>query len=341
MHTFHDARLMYRLVFAVDVEKYSARSAPEQSRTQHALHEVLSLAAHNVDLDRSLWYEQSSGDGQLAVLPEDADISLVTGDFTREFASVVEAFNRRRPDDSWLRLRLALHHGTLVPGPFGPAGDAPIVVSRLLDATPLRRLLTDQQERDVAMIVSRSLFEDVVRTGFCSLEPNEFQSVRVAARGISYHGYLHQRSNELHITVKPPVPRAVDDSVAEGVQQQAETPGVLFEHFYRSQVHALVGFLIKFGADLREAEDAAQVASMAAWEKWERIRTPHAWVRKVAIRQFLRSKPKIEITTDTTPQRAGLLSVPELFELREDTRRVLDALVRGSDTRSCSRAGPP
>jgi hypothetical protein len=37
-----------------------------------------------------------------------------------------------------LRVRLVLHHGTLIAGPFGPAGDAPVVASRLLDARPLR-----------------------------------------------------------------------------------------------------------------------------------------------------------------------------------------------------------
>lgn len=193
MEVYGNVRLMYRLVLAVDVEKYSARDAREQLRAQTDLRHTLSLAAQNVGLDRSSWYEQVSGDGELVVLPEDVDVSLVVGDFTRQLEMILGEFNRQRTAGTRLRLRVALHHGTLTPGPFGPAGDAPIVVSRLLDAKPVRRVLADQQDRDVALIVSQTLYQDVVRTGFCSLDPGEFQPVRVNAKGVLYHGFVQQR----------------------------------------------------------------------------------------------------------------------------------------------------
>jgi hypothetical protein len=191
---FDGNRLTYRLVLAVDVEKYSARDAREQLRAQTELQRILSAAARNVGLDQRQWYEQVSGDGELVVLPEDVDVSVVVGDFTSSLETILGEYNRRviggtRPR---LRLRVALHHGTLTPGPFGPAGDAPIVVSRLLDAKPLRRLLAEQQERDLALIVSQTLYQDVVRTGFCSLDPEEFQAVRVNAKGMQYNGFVRR-----------------------------------------------------------------------------------------------------------------------------------------------------
>ncbi|MCW2947359.1 MAG: hypothetical protein JWR24_4076 [Actinoallomurus sp.] len=193
---YGNVRLMYRLVLAVDVEKYSARDAREQLRAQTDLRHILSLAAQNVGLDRSLWYEQVSGDGELVVLPEDVDVSVVVGDFTHQIEKILGEFNRQRTAGARLRLRVALHHGTLTPGPFGPAGDAPIVVSRLLDAKAVRRVLADQQDRDVALIVSQTLYQDVVRTGFCSLHPDEFRSVRVNAKGVVYHGFVQRRTVE-------------------------------------------------------------------------------------------------------------------------------------------------
>jgi hypothetical protein len=188
-----DVRLMYRLVLAVDVEKYSSRPAREQLRAQTDLRHVLSLAAQSAGLDESLWYEQVSGDGELVVLPEDVDVSAVVGDFTSQLELILNDFNHRRIGGRRLRLRVALHHGTLTPGPFGPAGDAPIVVSRLLDAKPLRRILSDQDDRDIALIVSQTLFQDVVRTGFCSLGPEDFQPVRMNAKGVQYHGFIQSR----------------------------------------------------------------------------------------------------------------------------------------------------
>jgi hypothetical protein len=87
-------------------------------------------------------------------------------------------------------VRLALHHGTLTAGPFGPAGDAPIVVQRLLDAAPLRRLLRGDADRDLACVVSDSLFDDVVRTGFCALSPEAFQPIKVTAKGTVFRGHI-------------------------------------------------------------------------------------------------------------------------------------------------------
>jgi class 3 adenylate cyclase len=193
MDVIGNVRLMYRLVLAVDVEKYSSRVAREQLRAQTDLRHILSLAAQNAGLDRSEWYEQVSGDGELVVLPDDVDVSAVVGDFTSQLEMILAEFNRQRTGGTRLRLRLALHHGTLTPGPFGPAGDAPIVVSRLLDARPLRRVLADQQELDLALIVSQTLYQDVIRTGFCALDPDEFQAVRVNAKGMRYQGFIQRR----------------------------------------------------------------------------------------------------------------------------------------------------
>ena len=191
---FDSCRLTYRLVLAVDVEKYSMRDAREQLRAQNELQRILSAAARGVGLDQRQWYEQVSGDGELVVLPEDVDVAVVVGDFTSCLEMILGEYNGRVIGGmrQRLRLRVALHHGTLTPGPFGPAGDAPIVVSRLLDARPLRRLLAEQQDRDLALIVSQSLYQDVVRTGFCSLDPGEFQAVRVIAKGMQYNGFVRR-----------------------------------------------------------------------------------------------------------------------------------------------------
>jgi len=82
-----------------------------------------------------------------------------------------------------------------IAGPFGQAGDAPIVASRLLDARPLRQFLVRHPGDDLALAVSRSLFRDVVRTGFCCLDPVAFDPVRITVKGIAYHGYLHRTAS--------------------------------------------------------------------------------------------------------------------------------------------------
>jgi hypothetical protein len=186
-----DGRLIYRLLLAVDIEKYSVRGAREQFLVQTDLCRALETAALRAGLDRRLWEREVRGDGELSVLPEGVDASQVIGGFTRELGRAIGALNLGQPQRPRLRVRLALHHGTLTAGPFGPAGDAPIVVSRLLDARPVRAHLAQRQDLDLALVISASLYQDVVRTGFCALDPERFQALRIKVKGTSYQGYTY------------------------------------------------------------------------------------------------------------------------------------------------------
>ncbi|MFC4051700.1 hypothetical protein ACFOY4_18595 [Actinomadura syzygii] len=204
-----ETQLSYRLLLAVDIQGYSKRDTREQLAAQQSLSDALDRAATGAGLDRARWDKQVGGDGELATLPDGTDPATVAGDFVIGLAAELRDLNAAVDAGSAdagsgnvagagaggaggrrLRVRLSLHHGTLTAGPFGPAGDAPIVVQRLLDAAPLRRLLVDDPDRDLAYAVSDSLFEDVVRTGFCALPPEAFQPIKVTAKGAAFRGHI-------------------------------------------------------------------------------------------------------------------------------------------------------
>jgi hypothetical protein len=182
---------MYRPVLAIDVEKYSVRDARHQLLVQNDLHDALEQAAKATQLDRELWHRQVRGDGELAVLPEGTNMPALVGDFPRELDTLLAELNDRRRRGPRLRVRLAIHHGTLTWAPFGPAGDAPVEVARLLDARPLRDFLALRPDRDVALVVSAAVYRDVVKTGFCTLDRTAFRPLRTRVKGQFYHGYLH------------------------------------------------------------------------------------------------------------------------------------------------------
>ncbi|MFC9975067.1 hypothetical protein ACFVH6_29615 [Spirillospora sp. NPDC127200] len=192
-----DKALVYRLLLAVDIQAYSRRNAREQLLAQRQLDSALQSAAAGVGLDRDRWLKQVGGDGELATLPEGVEAALVAGEFVVRLAAALREANQWAERGGAggepaprLRVRLALHHGTLTAGPFGPAGDAPIVVQRLLDADPLRGLLVDDPGRDLAYIVSDTLYDDVVRTGFVSLPAGGFEAVEVTAKGAVFRGHI-------------------------------------------------------------------------------------------------------------------------------------------------------
>jgi hypothetical protein len=187
-----EGRFVYRLVVAFDVEKYSRLDAQRQLATQTDLRGMIDACGIDLGLDPSRWHRQVNGDGELAVLPVDTNIPHVVGSLTRELERRLLTLNNDRPTEQRLRVRLAMHHGTLISGPLGPAGEAPVVVTRLLDAAPLRKFLTLQRERNLAVIVSDSLYNEVICSGFCPLNRSDFEQIRVVVKETPYCGYIYR-----------------------------------------------------------------------------------------------------------------------------------------------------
>ena len=57
-----------------------------------------------------------------------------------------------------------------------------------------------------------------------------------------------------------------------------------FDEFFRQNLAALQGFVIKNGFSREEAADAAQEAMVRACHSWDYISAPRAWVYRVALR---------------------------------------------------------
>jgi RNA polymerase sigma-70 factor (ECF subfamily) len=61
-----------------------------------------------------------------------------------------------------------------------------------------------------------------------------------------------------------------------------------FEEFFKPGSARAIVLLIAMGASRADAEDATQEAMILAWNQWDTIREPAAWVRRVAVRNYLR-----------------------------------------------------
>lgn len=182
--------LAFRYLVAVDVEGYSRLDTARQARAQDALERALSRAAGSAGLVREHWSRIPGGDGELAVLPEDVDGLALVADFPSELAFSLADVNRDNQGPR-LRLRLAIHHGAVAPGRFGPAGKALVAISRLVDSGAVRQQLRQRNDLDVALIVSATVYGEVIQSGLRDLDPADFRRTCVRAKGISYIGYLH------------------------------------------------------------------------------------------------------------------------------------------------------
>jgi hypothetical protein len=182
---------VYGLVVAVDIEGFSKLDVLGQSASQTLLEELLDRASAAVGSARDQWrYRQPRGDGELAVLPGDADVASVVADWTHHLACALRELRSDPQVHPKLRLRVAMNHGPLTAGRFGPVGEAPIVACRLLDARPTKAALTADPESDLVLVVSRQLFDDVVATRFHGLAAERFLPMRATIKGMTYKGYL-------------------------------------------------------------------------------------------------------------------------------------------------------
>jgi hypothetical protein len=185
--------LAFRFLVAVDVAGFSQCHAAEQARVQDDLESAMTQAAASAGLHRERWYRQPRGDGELAVLPEGVDgLALVT-DYPRELASRIADVNHANCGTR-LRIRLAIHHGAVAPGRFGPVGTALVAISRLVDAELVRQQLRQRSDFDTVLVVSATVYDEVIQSRLHNLNPEGFRRVTIRAKGIPYVGYLYQEA---------------------------------------------------------------------------------------------------------------------------------------------------
>jgi hypothetical protein len=202
--------LDFRFLVGVDIVGFSQRHAAGQAKAQDDLDSAMTQAAEGAGLNRGRWYSQPRGDGDLAVLPLGINALSLLADYPRKLASAIADANLTNAE-SRLRVRLAIHHGIVVPGRFGPVGTALVTISRLLDAEAARQHLRRRSDLDVALIVSVTIYDEIVRSRLRDLNPEDFRRITTKAKGVSYIGYIYQDNFGAPDCVIP-APRAPETS---------------------------------------------------------------------------------------------------------------------------------
>ncbi|MBB6174601.1 hypothetical protein HNR23_004661 [Nocardiopsis mwathae] len=194
-----------RLLWSVDVKGFGSADDQRQADIQQALPQVLERAVTRSGLDRETWEINSTGDGELAVLPADTPEPVLVDACVRELAVALRRYNHDLVPEARLRLRLAIHHGTVVASPRGYRGKGIVAVSRLVDSDVLRRALASSGA-DLAIIVSQAVFLDTVTQRHTGLGVVDFRCVRVASKEFSEDAWIHVPGHDVHALDLGPAP---------------------------------------------------------------------------------------------------------------------------------------
>ncbi|WP_314174766.1 hypothetical protein [Streptomyces winkii] len=213
-----EERVERRLLLSVDARGYG--SAPDwmHEEIQRGLLGVLDVAAKEAGLRRDAWDTQGAGDGELAVLPLEEPEVRVVERFPRELKRALLRHNRGRSDETRLRLRMAVHFGTAKPGSNGYKHAGPVVVSRLCDIEPLKRTLV-ASGADLAVVFSRTIYNDTVKSGLALLDSPELRQVRARNKEFDEDAWIWVPGYDV---------RALDleDAPEEGTRPSAPTSGL-------------------------------------------------------------------------------------------------------------------
>jgi RNA polymerase sigma factor (sigma-70 family) len=103
---------------------------------------------------------------------------------------------------------------------------------------------------------------------------------------------------------------------------------VEFAQFFRAEHKKLIRFVMAIGAGDDEAAEIAQVTFFKAFESWDAIRAPGAWIRRVAVNELtaVRQAARRETPQATLPDAPVRVSTALAVELSEEATQVLAAL---------------
>lgn len=104
--------------------------------------------------------------------------------------------------------------------------------------------------------------------------------------------------------------------------------GVDFADFFCAEHKQVIRFMVALGANGDDAADIAQAAFLKAFQQWDSIHCPRAWVRRVAMNELASSRrgSRREVPCETVPDSQVPASAALAVELREEGRQVIEAL---------------
>jgi hypothetical protein len=126
--------------------------------------------------------------------------------------------------DMRIRLRLAMHIGTVTSGSMGAGGEGLITVSRLLDSAPVREALVRVRDANLALILSESVFRKAVTAELGGLRPRNFQRVEVKIPAKKF-----EETAYLYLPGQRPVAEAASPPHAPAEQEGRPSPAGSFD----------------------------------------------------------------------------------------------------------------
>jgi hypothetical protein len=170
----------HRVILAVDIVGFNDESRDDevQLALRRSLYLILAQAFEAASIDWSETVHEDRGDGAVMVLPPDVPAATVLGPLALHLRAAVRRHNRLSSEIAQIRLRVSVHAGEVHRDDHGLVGRAVNHVFRLIEAPAFKSLACG----DIAVIVSGTLYDEVVRHGPGLIDPASYRPVIAALK---------------------------------------------------------------------------------------------------------------------------------------------------------------
>jgi hypothetical protein len=195
------------VMFAADIVGYTRPDRDEeiQSHLRHALYGATreAFVASGISWGECLY--QDRGDGPLVILPPAISPHVIIAPFPERLRHLIRRYNRCATAPARMQVRATLNIGPVYRDEHGYSGEDINLLCRMLDAPPLKRVLTDTGT-DLALMVSARVYETIVLRHPSLADPLSFQRVRTKVKGTPIDAWVHTPENLLSRQFLHPLP---------------------------------------------------------------------------------------------------------------------------------------
>lgn len=173
-------------ILVVDIEQFGRRTDPVQAALRTAMYDVVGNAFAKARLNWSDVHDQDRGDGIIMLVGPDTSPVVLAGEVIPAIDEGLREKAKSLTGTHRMRLRVALHQGLCLTDRNGWVGEAINTAARLVDAQPLRDVLTAAARSAMALIVSDEIYRSVIRHEYGSIDAASFARITLDVKEL--HG---------------------------------------------------------------------------------------------------------------------------------------------------------
>lgn len=187
-----------------------------QLHARTALNEMVRIAFQETSIAWRKLAVEDGGDGMIVLVPATMSKVDLIGSVVPRLTAALREHNAMGDLVPRIRLRVAIHAGEVLRGPFSWVGADLIMTCRLVNGQPLYRQLKRHPHADLVLVVSDVIHRAVVRQGHRDIDPAGYTSVVIAVKEMRTRAWLHTPSSKTGRPGRRRSVRAYPPRVAHG-----------------------------------------------------------------------------------------------------------------------------